>query len=456
MVCDPSANTFNPPTFPPIPGLGGIAISPIQIALPNISIPTDLLEDLLDLVNRFSTIFPSGTFKPNIDNFTQGILDAISNILSQIAPFLSFYNFMMALLNLIMCVIEVLCAIPNPFKIAAAMVKLFRDCLPPFLAMFPFLALILMIIALLLLILALIEYIIATIIAIIEEIIRNLTILGEGVTLQDAESTLAAIQKLANLMCLIQNVMAIFVALGAIMAVIQALAQFSGGLVCDDEDADGTGCCTGDVCPPFIKIGPVAGTEGRLTYHKRVGPDVAAIFANLSLPPGMPSFPADLFDLTIRTERWQLVDTAADQTYSFKDIITPVIGAGFPPTISTFWPEGLSYDLNTPPSKAPYNVDLSFRFNPAPFHPTDTGGTRTFVVTDCVVVRRPYIGMYNYIGILEFVPTNTTGTLNLEGGLVYEEDGYTAYLVDGVQATLNTFIHEDTSLVSTSHIRVAW
>ena len=50
----------------------------------------------------------------------------------------------------------------------------------------------------------------------------------------------------------------------------------------------------------------------------------------------------------------------------------------------------------------------------------------------------------NFLQLL--IPSNTTGTLNLEGGLVFEDDGTTPYMVDGVQATLNTFIHNDNTL----------
>lgn len=434
MPCNPSDNTINPPVIPPIPIPGfGIPIAPIQIPFPNLSLPTGLIPDLSALVNSLSLLFPSSTFKPTIDNFTKVIFDLIANLLTQIAPFLSFYNFIMALLNLIMCIIEIICALTNPFKLIPAIIHLFKDCLPPFMLMFPWLALIAIIIALLLLILALIEYLIATILAIIAEIIRNIMILANGLSFQDATATLAAIQKLAELMCLIQNIMAILAALGAIMAIIQALSLFGGGLACDDSS-----CCSPDVCPPFIKNAPVTGKTGQLTYSAQVGADAASIFAGISgLPPG---FDASIFNIPpVRTERWQLVDVAFNQ-YPFSSIITPAVDPLTLNVTDKFWPEGISFTSKTPKNKACYTCDVRVVVDPNAFGIADAKGARHFRINDCIVVREPYIGLLDYQENL--LLTNLTGTLNLEGGLVFEDDGKTPYMVAGKQATLNTFIHK--------------
>ena len=443
MPCNPSLNNLNPPVIPPIPNPFGIPVASIKIPFPDIDIPTDLLQSLKDLVDQLGALFPSGEFKPNIDEFTKSVLDAISNLLSQIAPFLSFYNFIMALFKLIMCIIEIICAIPNPFKIANAVVKLLRECLPPFLNLLPFLALLLMLLSLLLLILALIEYIIRTIIAFIEEIIRNLTVLARGVTLQSAESVLAATVKISNLMCLIENILAILTALAAIMAIIQALSLISGGLVCDDDDANG--CCSPDVCPPFIKESPITGTQGRLIYYKQIGVDVASA---LSLPGDL----ANLFNIPpAREERWQLYDTATIQAHSFSEIITPVFDlTQIPPVTATFWPEGISFDAETPASKSCYTVDIRLLIDPSVFNPSDTEGMRYLRVKNCIVVRKPYVGVLPYnLPQSPVTGTNNTGTLNLEGGLVYEDDGTTEYKINGEQATLNTLIHQEALTTTT-------
>lgn len=435
MSCNPNSNTINPPILPPLPNPGfGIPIAPIQIPFPGVDLPTGLIQDLQELVNSLSLVFPSSTFKPTIDNFTKVVFDLVANLLTQIAPFLSFYNFIMALLNLIICIIEVICALTNPFKLGPAIVKLFKECLPPFMLMFPWMALIAIIVALLLLILALIEYLIAAITAIIAEIIRNVKILSSALSFQDSTVTLAAIQKLAELMCLIQNIMAILLALSAVMAIIQALSLIGGGLVCDDDG----GCCTPDVCPPFIKNSPIQASTGQMIYSSQVNTDVSSIFAGISgLPPG---FNASVFNIpAVRIERWQLIDTQDDPLFPFSDIITPAVDPNSLNTTEKFWPEGVSFNARTPKNRACYTCDLRLQLDPNSFGISDTQGLRYFRIVDCIVVREPYLGVLDYAG--NILSSNTTGTLNLEGGLVFEDDSVTPFMIGSSQATLNNFIH---------------
>lgn len=435
MPCNPADNTINPPLIPPIPIPGfGIPIAPIQTPFSNLNLPTSLISNLGELVDSLSLLFPSSVFKPTVDNFTKVVFDLIANLLTQIAPFLSFYNFIMALLNLIMCIIEIICALTNPFKLVPAIIHLFKDCLPPFMLMFPWLALIAIIISLLLLILALVEYLIAAVLAIVEEIIRNIKILSSAVSFQDATVTLAAIQKLAELLCLIQNVMAILAALGAVMAIIQALSLIGGGLACDDST-----CCSPDVCPAFIKNSPVNGTAGQMVYSSQVSTDVTSVFENISgLPPG---FNASVFNIApVRTERWQLIDTSLPPPqYPFSSIITPATDPLTLNVTDKFWPEGITFNARTPKNRACYTCDLRFQADPSVFDISDST-LRYFRVIDCIVVREPYIGLLDYQENL--VLSNLNGTLNLEGGLVFEDDGETPYMIDGTQATLNTFIHK--------------
>lgn len=442
MPCSPSDNNINVNAFPgsPYPGFG-LPISPVQLPYPGFNLPTDLLEKAQDLVNKLGAVFPSGVFKPFPDSSMKNVMDYVADLLSKIAPFLSFYNFIMAALRMIICIIEVLCAIPNPFAVASKLRTLFAECLPNFLNLFPFFALIAMIIALLLLILALIEYIIETLIAMIERIVANLTILADGLTLQDAQSTLAAAQKIAALLCGMENLFAIFIAIASLIAIIEALAKIAGGAICDD--ADPNGCCPEEICPQFIKNSQdgIFVTNGVLVYNKQLKPDTASIFSSLGVE-GI----ENLFTLeAIRKERWQIYDGYNQGIYPINSIIT-AIGD------NDFWPDPLELSATTKKRNAPYTVDLRLQLNPKTYVPSDGYGTRYFKIKDCIVVRRPYTGVYDNAGTLQAHNLNgfpNTGTLNIEGGLVYEDDD-TPYMIDGVQATLNNFIFQSPTNWSSS------
>lgn len=451
MPCSPSSNNINVPSInpPSIPGFG-FPFSSLQIPIPDLDLPTDLLEDILGLVNQLGALFPSGLFKPNPDFSMKTVLDFISNILSQIAPFLSFYQFILAALKFALCLLECICAIPNPFAVASKLKKLFSECLPPFIALFPWIALIAMIIAFLLLILALIEYIINLIISIIEALVKNLTVLAKGVTLQDAQSTLAAIQKIASLLCFIQNILAVLVAIAAIIAIIKALASFAGAGICDDSDSEG--CCAPAICPDFVKNTPngISVADGTLIYYNQIGPDIANMFSSLNIP-GIENLLAGIGP--IRKERWQLVDNHFEQaTYPISQIITPVIDINeilSGNTGNIFWPDPLEFAADSQKNKVPYTVDVRLEVNPTVFGIADTKGLRFFQIKDCLVVRKPYFGIINQDNLI--LLTNLGGTLNIEGGLVYEDDGKTPFKVNGKQATLNTFIHKSNTLAASAN-----
>ena len=171
MPCNPSDTHINVPTVPGVPlaPFGTIPFSVPQLSIPGFDkLPN--IESILDLINSFSLNLPGGLLKPNLDDTTTSILKAITNLLDQLAPYLSIYNFFQSAFNMILCILEILCAALNPWKMFKAMRKLFKHCLPDFLHIFPWLALLAMIISLLLLIVALIEYIIATVEKIIEDL----------------------------------------------------------------------------------------------------------------------------------------------------------------------------------------------------------------------------------------------------------------------------------------------
>lgn len=466
MPCNPADNNLNVPGPPgiPIPGFG-IPFAPIQLPVPGFKLPEGFPESILDLLNKLKIPWPGGPISPQIDNFAATLLKALMDLFSQLMPWLSLYNFFIALLNMILCIIDVLCALVNPFKIIRAVRRLIVECLPPFLNLFPWLALIAMIIALILLLIALITYIIARILEIIRDLLENLALLSRGLTLQDAEATVAVAFKIASLLCIIENLMAMFGAIAVIFAIIESLSNIGGFSICGGGSNDnGSGCCGDDVCPPFIKNNPegIKGMQGRIIYHKAIidpDRDNNPLFANLF--PGIQSN-------TLRRERWQLVNDDPDQEYPFSDIIRSykdtITQRGLVPgdsrTLSPiyedgdiFWPEGQTYTKDTTLRRAPYNVNITIdEYNPNIFDVDDkvfNGGKRKVIVKNAIVESKPYIGVRDRTGSISFVdeynyPENTFGTLSIVGGKAYEADGNTPIVDDnGNHIGIEGLIHQD-------------
>lgn len=425
--CRVSDNTLNPGhgITPSIPGFG-ISGAPIQLPFPDFAYPNGIPEDLLDLINRLGLLFPSSLFKPNLDNYSKNVLDAVMSLLNQVAPYLSLYKFFFAAINLIVCILDVLCALLNPFSLSRAIRRLFKNCLPAFLNLMPWIALIAMIISLMLLLLALIEYLIATILGYLDEIRRNIALLLDAVNVSDAERSLSAARKIASLLCLIQNLFAILVAFGAILSVVEALAQVGGRNPCGSGAT--SDCCDDSVCPPFIRNNPEGFTNptGTLVYLKQLNHDLFALFP--SLPQGVINFGS------ARNESWQFTDNTNGLTFKIADIITPIDG-------NTYWPEGLSFDANSSVKKIPYFLDMRFFINPTFFinMAGDTKGPRFFQIKNCIITQKPYIGLNTFNN--GFIGLPNTGTATLTGGLVFEDDGTTPVMINGVQATLTTFVH---------------
>lgn len=449
MVCDPNDNTLNPPNFgPPPDGYFGPIFAPPQIPFPDISLPEGIPNDILDILNQIFLQIPGGRIIPNVDGAFDSVYDAVGKLMNAFAPYMAFYSFIQALLNIIICIIEVLCALINPFKVIKAIRRLFKQCIPDFLSMFPWIALIAMILAFILMLLALIEYLINTIIALINDIIANITALAEAVQIGHEEGIIAVTTKLSSLLCFIEQLFAMLIAFQVIFVIIKALAELGGSKPCKRKGGD---CCDDEVCPPFIGDFPdgTTGVFGRLIYHNRINLNVSTL--------GIPA----LEDLVapLRTERWQFVDDLDSPQYPFNDIITPI-------NDNIFWPQGLVLQKgDNLKNTVPYTVNLRLALDPSVFvdsngDPINSNngsftGYRYFRVDDVILVKQPYNGLLNYENNLDFgddAPPPLTGTsfgdndgtIRLVGGLVYEDDGVTPFNVDGEQATIDTFIHRNT------------
>jgi hypothetical protein len=404
------------------PGFSGLPVP----QLPNFDIPFPNLpiEDLLELFNTINMILPPGILRPNLSsNFSKDVLDAILSLLEKFMPFLMMYTFFMPILNMILCIIEVLCAINNPFKLIKAIIRLFRVCIPEFLALFPFFALILMIISLLLLILALILYLIQRILDLIRQIIQNIQLLAQAVSSVDNDSVIAITIKLGDLLCIFQNMFVLLGVIILIIEVIRKLLTLSFRIPpCDDDDGSDDGCCTPDVCPSFIKNNKeIVSSTGTLQYFNKVV-ETGGIFG----------------PMTIRESSFQLYDASASVPLQFNNITHAF---DLPTGVTqVFFPEGETYTANTTPNRVPYTADIRFYYNPTIFGRSDSNGARYIRIKDCIVLTAPVDGVSDYQNNL-VEPFN--GTVFLAGGTAYEDDGVTIMKVlptDDAAATLNTVI----------------
>lgn len=427
--CNPNDVTINVPDGPSGPAIPGFG-RPFSLSIPDVSLPEGFPEDLLEILDLLQLLVPPGAFKPSLNpNFGKDIFDAIMKLLDQFMPFLMLYKFFLPILNIIICIIEVLCALTNPFKLIRALKRLFRVCIPEFLNLFPIFALIIMIISLLLLLLALIEYIINQILKFIKLILRNINALVKAFRKADANAILAIAKKLGAVLCIFQN---LFVLLSIFNIIIQIIKDILSMLFsippCDDADPDDEdGCCTPDVCPAIVKSEYTRET-GIFQYYPRASQAVSG-FASLMVD--------------IRPESWQLYDPSQEQAQEFINIINAFDVTNVTPK-PIFFPTDSVYTKDTTPKQAPYVIDLRLFYDPADWG--RAGDARYIRFNNCIMTLAPTDSLSNYDVTTITTPT---GVARLAGGAGFEDDGttpLTGFAEDGVTpigspGTLENFIH---------------
>jgi hypothetical protein len=426
MSCTP----LNDSAFsvPPSPGTR----PSFQLPNLNIPIPSIPLDDLSELFQLLSMILPPGTLKPTFEpDVLNDIYAGIKNLLDQFLPFLMLYKFLLPILDMILCIIEVLCSLTNPIKMIRALKRLFRVCIPEFLSLFPFLALILMIISLLLLLLALIEYLIQRILQIIEMILKNLIILAKSTQALNNDSIIAIVKKIGDLLCVLQNLFILFAIFNLIIQVIKAILSLAFKIPpCDSSDGSADGCCTPDVCPDFLKNNTtITSNTGTFLYYGEVGLD-----SGLTLPMGFPPIVS-----VIRQESWQFYDPNLSQSQAFINI---VMAHDFPPNTPNivFFPPGTAYTTTTSPFSTPYIISFEVFYNPAAFGVSDPKGPRNIKIKNAIVVAPPTIGTASFDGHSFVAPFN--GTLNLIGGNITEDNDQAILDANGFPLSLNAFFHQ--------------
>lgn len=436
--CSPTDVSFPSPTVPSGPPIPGVGI-PFALSLPNISpFPAGFPEDLLDILNNLQLLIPPGVLKPALNpNFGKDIFDGIMKLLDQFFPFLMLYKFFLPLLNLIICIIEVLCSLMNPFALISAINRLFSQCIPEFLNLFPIFALIIMIISLLLLLLQLIEYIISQILKLINDILRNVNALVKAFQDADANGVLAIATKLGALLCVFQNLFVLLSIFNIIIEIIKDMLRLSFAIPpCGGSStSDINSCCSPLTCPTIVQ-GDYTRATGTFQYLPEAGVKTGTI----------PFFGDTTFNL--RNESWQIYDIQQTQAQAFTNIYD-AFDITTPPK-PVFFPTDASYNASTNPSQAAYTIDLRLFYNPASWG--RPGTARYIRFTNCIVLAVPTTNLFIYNNTAK---TESTGVISLAGGLGFEDNGTTiltgfgsdGYAPISSQATLENFIHMPSDFV---------
>jgi hypothetical protein len=438
MPCDPNSININIPDGPSGPSIPGFGV-PFAYNLPRVDVNFEV-PDLEGLFNLIKFLLPIGDLQGALNpNFGKDIIDSIIKVLDMFLPFLMLYKFFLPILKLILCILEVVCALPNPVKVIKAVQKLFRECIPLFLSLFPILALLIMILAILLLIIQLIIYIVLLILQLAALLIENIVALVLAIERADAESILAIAAKIGRILCLFQNVFVVFLMIALIVQIFKDILSMAFAIPpCDSGDNSSfQNCCTSDVCPNFIRYSNFIRTTGSLQYISGAqnAPDLSALF-----PAG-----TDLTVLkaaltrSIRIESFQFYDDASAApppgkyttenfdpgpgAYVYQQFINMIDAKDVESTPKpVFFPSDAVYSSTTPPSQAPYTVDIKVFYDPLAWGRSvaESGPARYVTFKDCIVTTAASPFLINPDGTFAL---KSTGVLSVAGGKGTEENG---------------------------------
>ena len=441
--CSPNDVSLAEPTSSSAPAIPGFGI-PFSLPLPVVSpFPSGFPEDLLNIFNTFQFLIPPGALKPPLNpNFGKDVFDGIMKMLDQFMPFLMLYKFFLPILNIIICVIEVLCALMNPFALISAINRLFNQCIPQFLNIFPVFAIIIMLISLLLLITALIEYVAGQILKLVQALLRNIAALTNAFNNDDATGVMAIAQKLGSILCIFQNIFVLFSVFNIIIDIVKDILGMAFAIPpCQDgPSGDANSCCTPDTCPTIVKA-PYTRATGTFKYFGEVGGSFDT--------PGGGGFPAQTF--SFRNEMWQLYDIHQSQSQAFSNIYN-AFDITDTTTKPVFFPAGATYPLGSDLKQVPYTINMRVFYVPADWG--RTGPSRFVRFNNCIITTVP---TPNLIEADNSVETINNAVAVLTGGSGFEDDDTTplqAYGSNGTTpisgtATLNNFFHQPATFSNT-------
>jgi hypothetical protein len=243
-------------------------------------LPTDggIPKTYSELNRSMSCTCPAGAIlKPSIPPIPGfNLADVIADQSKLLSALAAGYSMLTVVMKLVSCIIDVLCALINPFSTIAAVARLFGTCLPDFILLLPQLAIPAMILCLIKIILAIVTYILTVIVPLIQDIIANIENLVSAISTGNEQAAKAVAFKIVQLLKELYNVIGILSALDAILAMIKALLSLGLGIPCGGGGGS-CGGCGDNQCPPVFENRTLSGTDGLL--------DAIPVFSGASLNP---------------------------------------------------------------------------------------------------------------------------------------------------------------------------
>jgi len=216
-----------------------------------------------ELLRQLSCVCTAGVqIKPTVPpSAAIDLGDVIADFSKYLTAFTAPYSVLTIVMQVIACIIDVLCAIPNPFAIVRAMIRLFGTCIPEFVLIFPQFAIPAKVLCVLKVIIAILRFVLEVIVPLIEDLIQNIEILKAAIEDGNEDAKAAAVFKIIQHIKEMYNIVEIIAALEALIIMIKALISAGISIPCGGSGGSCSGCGD-DQCPSVIKQYAIDGTDG--------------------------------------------------------------------------------------------------------------------------------------------------------------------------------------------------
>jgi len=286
------AQHFIDPTGPVAAAIDAI----LQVAGDNFTAPYDgnqqpnnVVEANEDFLLQYN--MPGGSKSQGMANPAQGgsIGAAISTLLMLLSPFISAYALILPILGIIRGIIEVICALLNPFAIGPAVERLFKKWIPAFISLFPPISGGIIIQSTIKLIMAIIFFVMTEIIPTIELVIDNIEKLeaafNEPESLTQAKID-ASQEKFRNVIKTLVQKIGILSVMLPLLELIFLIINLVVGFPCSsdskgpfslvatlpfDNAISDVSCCDEDVCPEILSNRNAAPSGSGVLLQSRFG-----------------------------------------------------------------------------------------------------------------------------------------------------------------------------------------